>query len=78
MPYLYGKFLVDKGDLLKIKEALSKSGLMKKAVAEKCGITPVYLSYILNMKRDLPYWLRQKLFSVLEIEKPSEEDEGIR
>ncbi len=54
-------------DVLRIIDKINNSGLKKKMVAEKAGISPVHLSYILNGTRSLTDSMKDTLFSVLEI-----------
>ena len=48
-------------NLEEIKKAINCSGLKQKRIAAACGITEVYLSYILNGMRPLTNNVRDKL-----------------
>ena len=55
-------------DVQRIIRKIETSGLKKKSVAEKAGISQVHFSYILNGTRSLTDDMKESLFSVLEIE----------
>ena len=54
-------------DIERISNRIRELGMIQKAVAQKAGINPVYLSYILNGKRPLTSNVREVLFFVLDI-----------
>ncbi len=50
---------------MNFKEEINKTGLKKKAIAEKLGISKVYLSYLLNGKRPFTPELEDRLKNIL-------------
>ena len=52
-------------DIDRIEKRIKQLGMKKMAVAEKAGITNVYLSYILNGVRPLTKNVREDIFFVL-------------
>ena len=54
-------------DVQRIIRKIETSGLKKKSVAKRAGLSQVHFSYILNGTRALTDDVREILFSVLEI-----------
>jgi transcriptional regulator with XRE-family HTH domain len=48
-------------EMEKIKKKIEKSGLKKKYIADKLGISNVELSYYLNNRRKMPEPIKAKL-----------------
>ena len=53
--------------VLTIKNKIEKSGLKKKFIADRIGITNVLLSYYLNEKRKMPEHIKAKLRGLLKV-----------